>query len=59
VYAANRLAEFVVGCRGYRAGVEYDQICFGNAFDCFEALGGESGFERCAIGLRGSAAEGF
>jgi hypothetical protein len=56
---ANGLAHFIIGRRGDGAGIQNDEIGVGKGGGRDEAAAGQTGFQRRAVGLRSTAAEGF
>src|ERR1700722_17238338 len=59
MHAAHGLANFIVGGRGYGAGVEDDQGRVGGGRGGGEPLRGQAGFNGGSVGLGGGAAEVF
>ena len=57
--APDGLADFIVGGRGYCAGIENDQAGVRCGSGGREAFGDEAGFNGGAVGLGGAAAEVF
>jgi hypothetical protein len=57
--AAHGLANFIIGGRGYGAGVDDDQASFGGGRGGGESFRGQAGFDGGSVGLGGAAAEVF
>ena len=55
--AADGLAQLIVGGRGDGAGVQDNEVSFGNFVGCTETAGSETGFERSTVSLRSAASE--
>src|SRR5580704_254719 len=59
MHAAHGLANFIVGGRGYGAGVEDDQGRVGGGRGGGESFRGQAGFDGGSVGLGGAAVEVF
>ena len=55
--APNRLPDVVIGRSRYGAGIQNYQVSRGPRFHWTQTIGGQTGMQRRAVGLRGTATE--